>query len=884
MDLSLDNDELETQEWIEALNSVIDAEGSERAHFLIEMMIDQARRSGSNLPYNATTAYVNTIPTHLQQRHPGSPDMERRIRALIRWNAIMAVLRANTKSPGIGGHIASFQSAATLYDVGFNHFFRAENDSFGGDLVYFQGHSSPGIYARAYLEGRMTEEQLDNFRMETKGNGLSSYPHPWLMPDFWQFPTVSMGLGPLMGIYQARYLKYLHDRGIADTSDRKVWVFCGDGEMDEPESQGAISLAAREKLDNLIFVVNCNLQRLDGPVRGNGKIIQELESNFRGSGWNVLKVIWGSYWDPLFAMDKDGLMKKRMEECVDGEFQNFKAKGGAFTRAEFFGKYPELKERVAAMSDQDIWRLNRGGHDPHKVYAAYAAAAAHKGQPSIVLAKTVKGYGMGDAGEGQNITHQQKSMDIESLKTFRSRFDLPISDEEVESLSYYKPAKDSPEIKYMMERREALGGFLPKRKKQGNKLNVPSIEAFSNQLKSSGDREISTTMAFVRILTTLVKDKDIGKFIVPIVPDEARTFGMEGMFRQLGIYSSVGQLYEPQDSDQVMFYKEKKDGQILEEGINEAGSFSSWIAAATSYSNSGIQTIPFYIFYSMFGFQRIGDLAWAAGDSRSRGFLLGATAGRTTLNGEGLQHEDGHSHLLSATIPNCVSYDPCFSYELAVIMQNGLERMIKNQEDVFYYITLMNENYQHPEMPKNINEDIIKGIYKFSESKTKGPKVQLMGSGVILREVIEAANILEKDFKVSSTVFSVTSFTEVRRDSLDVERWNMRNPEKVEKQSVLDKIIVDLESPIITATDYMKSFAEQIATFLPNKFISLGTDGFGRSDSREALRDFFEVDRYHIVIAALKALTERKEIDKSVLLQAIKKYKIVNDKPNPVSL
>ena len=614
--------------------------------------------------------------------------------------------------------------------------------------------------------------------------------------------------------------------------------------MDEPESQGAISLAAREKLDNLIFVVNCNLQRLDGPVRGNGKIIQELESNFRGSGWNVLKVIWGSYWDPLFAMDKDGLMKKRMEECVDGEFQNFKAKGGAFTREEFFGKYPELKERVAAMSDQDIWRLNRGGHDPHKVYAAYAAAVAHKGQPSIVLAKTVKGYGMGDAGEGQNITHQQKSMDIESLKTFRSRFDLPISDEEVENLSYYKPGKDSPELKYMMERRNSLGGFLPKRKKQGNKLNVPSIDAFSKQLESSGEREISTTMVFVRILTTLVKDKDIGKFIVPIVPDEARTFGMEGMFRQLGIYSSVGQLYEPQDSDQVMFYKEKKDGQILEEGINEAGSFSSWIAAATSYSNSGIQTIPFYIFYSMFGFQRIGDLAWAAGDSRSRGFLLGATAGRTTLNGEGLQHEDGHSHLLSATIPNCISYDPCFSYELAVIIQNGLERMIKNQEDVFYYITIMNENYRHPEMPKNINEDIIKGIYKYSENKAKGPKVQLMGSGVILREVIEAANILEKDFNVSSTVFSVTSFTEVRRDALDVQRWNMLNPEKNEKKSVLDETIVDLESPIITATDYMKSFAEQIATFLPNKFISLGTDGFGRSDSREALRDFFEVDRY----------------------------------------
>ena len=884
MDLSLDNDELETQEWRQALNSVIDAEGSERAHFLIEMMIDQARRSGSNLPYNATTAYVNTIPTHLQQRHPGDPGMERRIRALIRWNAIMAVLRANTKSPGIGGHIASFQSAATLYDVGFNHFFRAENESFGGDLVYFQGHSSPGIYARAFLEGRMTEEQLDNFRMETKGNGLSSYPHPWLMPEFWQFPTVSMGLGPLMGIYQARYLKYLHDRGIADTSDRKVWVFCGDGEMDEPESQGAISLAAREKLDNLIFVVNCNLQRLDGPVRGNGKIIQELESNFRGSGWNVLKVIWGSYWDPLFAMDKDGLMKKRMEECVDGEFQNFKAKGGAFTREEFFGKYPELKERVAAMSDQDIWRLNRGGHDPHKVYAAYAAAVAHKGQPSIVLAKTVKGYGMGDAGEGQNITHQQKSMDIESLKTFRTRFDLPISDKEVENLAYYKPGKDSPELKYMMERRNALGGFLPIRKKQGNKLNVPSIDAFSKQLENSGDREISTTMAFVRILTTLVKDKNIGKFIVPIVPDEARTFGMEGMFRQLGIYSSVGQLYEPQDSDQVMFYKEKKDGQILEEGINEAGSFSSWIAAATSYSNSGIQTIPFYIFYSMFGFQRIGDLAWAAGDSRSRGFLLGATAGRTTLNGEGLQHEDGHSHLLSATIPNCISYDPCFSYELAVIIQNGLERMIKNQEDVFYYITIMNENYSHPEMPKNISEDIIKGIYKYSESKASGPKVQLMGSGVILREVIEAASILEKDFNISSTIYSVTSFTEVRRNALDIQRWNMLNSDKTEKKSILDEIILDLESPIITATDYMKSFAEQIATFLPNKFISLGTDGFGRSDSREALRDFFEVDRNHIVIAALKALTEKQEIEKSVLLSAIKKYKIMNDKPNPVSL
>jgi pyruvate dehydrogenase E1 component len=884
MDLFPDSDIQETQEWIESLNSVIETEGTERAHFLIEMLIDQARRSGSNLPYNATTAYVNTIPSHLQQRHPGNPDMERRIRALIRWNAIMTVLRANIKSPGVGGHIASFQSAATLYDVGFNHFFRAASKDFGGDLVFFQGHSSPGIYARAFLEGRINESQLDNFRMETNGNGLSSYPHPWLMPEFWQFPTVSMGLGPIMGIYQARYLKYLHDRGIADTSDRKVWVFCGDGEMDEPESLGAISLASRENLDNLIFVVNCNLQRLDGPVRGNGKIIQELESDFRGSGWNVLKVVWGSYWDPLFAMDKDGLLKKRMEECVDGEYQNFKAKGGAYTREHFFGKYPELTEMVSAMSDSDIWRLNRGGHDPHKVYAAYAAATSHKGQPSVVLAKTVKGYGMGDAGEGQNITHQQKSMDVEALKTFRSRFDLPISDKEVENLSFYKPPANSPEIQYMEERRKSLGGYLPARKRKGNILKVPELSAFSNVLTSTGERQISTTMAFVRILSTLVKDSEIGKYVVPIVPDEARTFGMEGMFRQLGIYSSIGQLYEPQDSDQVMFYKEQKDGQILEEGINEAGSFSSWIAAATSYSTTGIQTIPFYIFYSMFGFQRIGDLAWAAGDSRARGFLLGATAGRTTLNGEGLQHEDGHSHLISATIPNCVSYDPCFAYELAVIIQNGLERMIQNQEDVYYYITIMNENYQHPDMPKNIEKNIIQGIYKFSESKLKAPKIQLMGSGVILREVIEAAKMLESEWKVSADIYSVTSFTELRREALDNERWNILNPDKKQKVSIIQEIISDQESPIVASTDYMKSYAEQIANFIPNKFISLGTDGYGRSDSREALRSFFEVDRYYIVIASLKALVDSKKIDKDMLTKAIKKYKINSNKPNPVSI
>ena len=884
MDFFPDTDNQETQEWLDSLSSVIDAEGTERAHFLIEMMIDQARRSGSNLPYNATTSYVNTIPTHLQQRHPGNPDMERRIRALIRWNAVMTVLRANEKSPGIGGHIASFQSAATLYDVGFNHFFRAANDNFGGDLVYFQGHSSPGIYARAFLEGRINEEQLNNFRMESDGNGLSSYPHPWLMPDFWQFPTVSMGLGPIMGIYQARYLKYLHDRGIADTSDRKVWVFCGDGEMDEPESQGAISLAAREKLDNLIFVINCNLQRLDGPVRGNGKIIQELESNFRGSGWNVLKVIWGSYWDPLLNMDKDGVLKRRMEECVDGEYQNCKAKGGAYTREHFFGKYPELREMVSAMSDDDIWRLNRGGHDPHKVYAAYAAAAAHKGQPSIVLAKTVKGYGMGDAGEGQNITHQQKSMDIESLKVFRTRFDLPISDKEVEDLSFYKPADDSPEIQYMMERRKELGGFLPVRRQKSKVLKIPDISAFENVTTSSGEREISTTMAFVRILSTLVRDKELGKYVVPIVPDEARTFGMEGMFRQLGIYSSVGQLYEPQDSDQVMFYKEQKDGQILEEGINEAGSLSSWIASATSYSNSNIPTIPFYIFYSMFGFQRIGDLAWAAGDSRSRGFLLGATAGRTTLNGEGLQHEDGHSHLLAATIPNCVAYDPCFAFELAVIIQNGLERMVKNQEDVYFYITVMNENYTHPDMPKGVQQGIIDGIYLFSESTNKDSSVHLMGSGVILREVIEAGNILESEYNIGANIFSVTSFNELRKNALDIERWNRLNPDKDKKVSHIEAAIKDKEIPIIASTDYMKSFPEQIARFLPNQFVALGTDGYGRSDSREALRSFFEVDRYYIVITALTELANAKKIDSSILTKAIKNYKLDNNKPNPMSI
>jgi len=879
-----DIDSQETQEWLDALMAVIENEGTERAHFLLEAMIDKARRSGSNLPYKATTAYLNTIPTHLQAKLPGDPEMERRVRALVRWNAVMTVLRANEKSPGVGGHIASFQSAATLYDTGFNYFFRAPNENFGGDCVYFQGHSSPGVYARAFLEGRITEEQMDNFRQETGGNGLPSYPHPWLMPDFWQFPTVSMGLGPLAGIYQARFLKYIHDRGIADTSDRKVWVFCGDGEMDEPESLGAISLASREKLDNLIFVINCNLQRLDGPVRGNGKIIQELESDFRGSGWNVLKVVWGSYWDPLLAMDKDGLLKKRMEECVDGEYQNFKQKGGAYTREHFFGKYPELKEMVAAMSDQDIWRLNRGGHDPHKVFAAYNAAVNHKGQPTVILAKTVKGYGMGDAGEGQNTTHQQKSMDIESLKKFRDRFDLPITDEQVESLSFYKPAEDSPEMKYMASRREAMGGFVPQRRRKGNELTVPALSAFENMLTATGDREISTTMAFVRILSTLVRDKQIGKYVVPIVPDEARTFGMEGMFRQLGIYASQGQLYEPQDSDQVMFYKESKDGQILEEGINEAGSFSSWLAAATSYSVTGVQMIPFYIYYSMFGFQRVGDLAWMAGDSRARGFLLGATAGRTTLNGEGLQHEDGHSHLMSATIPNCISYDPTFSYELAVIIQEGLRRMVQNQEDVYYYITLMNENYSHPAMPEGSADGILKGMYSFSKSKAKGEKVQLMGSGVILREVIAAAELLEQDWGISADVWSVPSFTELRREGLECDRWNMLNPEKPQKVSYVAASLKDAKGPVIASTDYMKSFAEQIQRFVPNKFVALGTDGFGRSDSREALRDFFEVNRYYVVVAALKALSDEGKLPVAKVAEAVKKYSLDANKPNPTTV
>ncbi|GAO36958.1 pyruvate dehydrogenase [Sulfuricella sp. T08] len=880
-----DIDQQETQEWLEALDAVLEREGAERAHFLLEKLTEKARRSGAHLPFSANTAYLNTIPVHQEDRCPGDLAMERRIRAFIRWNAIATVMRANKQSPGVGGHIASYQSAATLYEVGFNHFFRAPTEDHGGDLLYIQGHLAPGIYARAFLEGRITEDQLLNFRQEVDGKGLPSYPHPWLMPDFWQFPTVSMGLGPLTAIYQARFMKYLQDRGLVKTEGRKVWAFLGDGETDEPESMGAINLASREKLDNLVFVINCNLQRLDGPVRGNGKVIQELEAGFRGAGWNVIKVVWGRHWDSLLAMDKKGLLKKRMEECVDGDYQNYKSKDGAYVRQHFFGKYPELLEMVAHMSDEDIWRLNRGGHDPLKVYAAYSAAMQHTGQPTVILAKTVKGYGMGMSGEGQNITHQAKKMSEASLKQFCDRFNIPIPDDKIAEVPFYKPAENSPEMQYLRERRMALGGYLPARRKAAEALAVPDLSAFESQLAGTGDREVSTTMAFVRVLSTLLKDKAIGKLVVPIIPDEARTFGMEGMFRQLGIYSSVGQLYEPQDADQVMYYKEDKNGQILEEGINEAGAFSSWLAAGTSYSNHGQAMIPFYTFYSMFGFQRIGDLAWAAGDARARGFLMGGTAGRTTLNGEGLQHEDGHSHILASTIPNCVTYDPTYAYELAVIIQDGLRRMYKDQESVYYYITIMNENYVHPPMPKGAEEGILKGMYLLKRGAPKKKmRVQLLGSGTILREVIAAADLLEADFGVSSDIWSVTSFNELRREGLDVQRWNMLHPEHTQRTTYVEKCLKDGSGPVIASTDYMKAYADQIRAFVPRHYMTLGTDGFGRSDSRENLRRFFEVDRFHVVLAALKALADEGVIPAAKVAEAIAKYGIDPNKPNPVTV
>src|SRR3954471_23518120 len=801
MSMSRDIDPAETQEWLDSLEGVIEVEGQDRAAFLLDELLDRARRRGTPVPYSASTPYLNTIPPDREERHPGDRAIEHRIRSYIRWNALAIILRANKESSELGGHIASFQSAATLYDVGFQHFWHGATEKHGGDLVYMQGHSSPGFYARAFLEGRLTEEQLLGFRQEVDGNGLSSYPHPWLMPDFWQFPTVSMGLGPLMAIYQARFLKYIHHRGLADTADRKVWAFMGDGEMDEPESLGAISLGGREKLDNLVFVINCNLQRLDGPVRGNGKIVQELESDFRGAGWNVIKVLWGSSWDPLIASDTDGRLLRRMEECVDGEYQDFKSKNGSYVREHFFGKEPELKARVAGMSDEQIWSLTRGGHDPSKVYAAYAAAVAHKGQPTVILAKTVKGDGMGEAGEGQNITHQQKKMGEAVLREFRDRFSLPVTDDQIKEVPFLRLAEDSPEMAYLRERRAALGGSLPARRRRSQALEVPPLAAFEAQLKSTEGREISTTMAFVRILSTLLRDKQIGKRVVPIVPDESRTFGLEALFRQFGIWSQVGQLYRPEDANQLLYYREDKSGQMLQEGIDEPGAMASWIAPATSYSVNDTPMIPFYIYYSMFGFQRTGDLCWAAGDSRARGFLLGATAGRTTLNGEGLQHEDGHSLVLSSVIPNCVSYDPAYAYELAVIIHDGLRRMYAEQEDVFYYITLMNENYVHPAMPEGAQAGVLRGMHPVRRGENA--RVQLLGSGTILREVLAGADLLRDDFGIEADVFSVTSFTELRRDGMEAERWSRLHPRSEPRRSWVAHQLDD--RPTVASTDYIRT-------------------------------------------------------------------------------
>ena len=877
-----DLDPQETQEWVEAMEAVVERDGFERAQFLLRELADHAVLSGVGSPYSANTPYLNTIPPELEVRSKGDQELEHKIRSIIRWNAVVMVMRANRDSSDLGGHIASFASSATLYDVGFNHFWQAVGKDHGGDLVFFQGHSAPGIYARAFVEGRLTEEQMDNFRRESDGKGVPSYPHPWLMKDFWQFPTVSMGLGPIMAIYQARFLKYLHNRGLADTTGRKVWAFLGDGETDEPQSLGAIGLASRENLDNLIFVINCNLQGLDGPVRGNGKIIQELEGDFRGAGWNVIKVIWGSYWDPLLAKDTEGFLRKRMDEAIDGEYQAFKAKGGAYTRAHFFGKYPELLEMVSNMSDEDIWRLNRGGHDPHKIYAAYHSAVSHTGQPTVILAKTVKGYGMGGSGEAINITHSQKKMKMDDLKSFRDRFQVPITDKEVEQMSFYRPPDDSPESEYLKQCRTALGGHLPARRTKGDSLDIPALTIFERLLQETGEREISTTQALVQAMTLLCKDKNIGQRIVPIVPDEARTFGMEGMFRQIGIYAHEGQKYEPVDRDQLMYYKENQSGQLLEEGITEDGAMSSWIASATAYSNSGIQMIPFYIFYSMFGFQRIGDLVWAAGDMQARGFLIGATSGRTTLNGEGLQHEDGHSQIMAGNVPNCVSYDPTFSHELMVIIQNGMERMFKKQENVFYYITTMNENYSHPGLSKGQEKNIVKGMYLLQKGKKGETRVQLLGSGSILREAIAAADLLSADFKVEADIWSCTSFNQLKRDGDDVSRWNMLHPDKKPKMSHVEKCLLDTDGPVVAATDYVKLFADQIRAYVPRSYSVLGTDGFGRSDSRQALRKHFEVDRYYIAVAALNALMEDGSVSFKTVNAAIKKYGIDPNKNNPL--
>ncbi len=876
-----DSNAEETREWLASLEYILENEGIERANFLLERLSARMTRTGARLPYTITTAYRNTIPSAKEASMPGDLFMERRIRSLIRWNALAMVVRANQRPGDLGGHISSFASSATLYDVGFNYFFRGPEGDNPGDLIYFQGHAAPGVYARSFLEGRLSEAQLDSFRREVDGEGLSSYPHPWLMPDYWQFPTVSMGLGPLQAIYQAHVMKYLDSRGLVEMGDRKVWAFLGDGETDEPESLGALSLAGREKLDNLIFVVNCNLQRLDGPVRGNGKIIQELEGYFRGAGWNVIKVVWGRLWDPLFARDERGLLQQRMNETVDGEYQNFKAKGGAYVREHMFSKDEELKKMVENLSDDDIYRLNRGGHDPYKVYAAYHAATQHKGEPTVILAKTIKGYGMGDAGESENDTHQVKKLNLDELKHFRDRFDIPLTDKDLETVPYFRPADDAPEMIYFRRKREALGGPIPQRNPDQTKLQIPDVSAFESQLKGTGERNISTTMAFVRILATLVRDKHIGKRVVPIVPDEARTFGMEGMFRQLGIYSSVGQLYEPEDADELNSYRESKDGQVMEEGINEAGAFAAWLSAATSHSTHSYTLMPFYIYYSMFGFQRIGDLAWAAGDLQARGFLLGGTAGRTTLNGEGLQHQDGHSHLQASTVPNCISYDPCYNYELAVIIHDGMRRMFVEQEPLFYYITVMNENYQHPVMPQGAEEGILKGMYLLrSLGDDTVKKVRLLGSGTILREVEAAAQTLHDDYGVSVEIWSVTSFTELARDAQDIERWNLLHPDEAPRQSYAAQCLAG-DAPVVAATDYVKAIAEQLRGSLSAPYHVLGTDGFGRSDTREKLRHFFEVDRNFVALAALSKLAAAQVVSSKEVADARDQLGIDPNKSNP---
>ncbi|WP_212525426.1 pyruvate dehydrogenase (acetyl-transferring), homodimeric type [Actibacterium sp. MT2.3-13A] len=880
-ELPEDIDPIESQEWQDAIADVIERDGPNRAHFLLDKAVQQARAAGATLPFSATTPYQNTIPVDDQLDMPGDMEMEWRIRTINRWNAMATVVRRNKESSEYGGHIASFASSACMYDVGLNHFWRAKSAIHGGDLVFFQGHVVPGIYARSFMEGRISEAQLENFRSEVAGDGLSSYPHPWLMPDYWQFPTVSMGLGPLMAIYQARFMKYMHNRGHIDMADRKVWCFLGDGEMDEPESLGAIGLAAREGLDNLIFVINCNLQRLDGPVRGNGKIVQELEGTFRGSGWNVIKLLWGKGWDELLEKDSSGRLRQLMDETVDGDYQTFKSKDGAYIRKHFFGKYPETAALVEDWSDEQIWALRRGGHDPQKVYTAFKRATETEGQPTCILVKTVKGYGMGTAGEGQNTTHQQKKMAEDQLRAFRDRFQIPVSDEDLPKAPFV--ALNNAQKSYLLERRKELGGEFPKRHwRDAPKLEIPPLERFEAQLKGTGEREISTTMAFVRILTTLLRDKQIGKQVVPIVPDESRTFGMEGLFRSVGIYNPLGQNYTPEDADQMMYYREAKSGQVLQEGINEAGAMADWIAAATSYSTHGVPMIPFFIYYSMFGFQRIGDLAWAAGDSRARGFMLGGTAGRTTLNGEGLQHEDGHSHILAGTIPNCISYDPTFSYEVAVIVHHGLQRMYVDQEDVFFYLTLMNENYAHPDMPMGAEEGIIRGMYRLQKTARPGKKhVNLIGSGTILVQAIKAAEMLKADFGVTADIWSATSFNELARDCQDAQRWNRLNPLAEQRTPYVAALLEGAKGPFIAATDYMKNYAEQIRPCVPGRYTVLGTDGFGRSDSRVNLRRFFEVDANHIAAAAMVDLHREGVIDEATLKQALGKYEIDGGKPNP---